>query len=96
MTALEAHGGKRGGAGRRTGEQVVVRFADGVLDIFTEANSIRYHAALIDAIELAPSPAPTGEQLRVAAARHGCAIPVRFEGAQREAMERIIAAVRGS
>jgi len=91
---LQAHGGRRGGAGTPTGEQVVVRFADGVLDVFTETASLRYHAALIDRIELAPSPAPTGEQLIVTAARHGSAIPVRFEGAERAALERLIAAVR--
>lgn len=92
---LEARGGRRGGAGTATGERVVVRFDGGVLDVFTETASLRYHAALVDKIELAPSPAPTGEQLRVTAARHGCAIPVRFEGAERDVLERIISAVRG-
>jgi len=91
---LEAHGGRRAGAGTPTGEQVVVCFRDGVIDIFTETSSLRYHAALIDAIELAPPPAPTGEQLHVSAARQGCAVPVRFEGPQRDALERVIAAVR--
>jgi hypothetical protein len=91
---LQARGGRRGGAGTATGELVVVRFDDGVLDVFHETGSLRYHAALIDRIELAPSPAPTGEKLQVTATRQGCAIPVRFEGAERAALERIIGAVR--
>lgn len=45
-------------------------------------------------IELRESPAPTGESLAIEAARHGALIPVRFEGAEREALERIIGAVR--
>ena len=81
------------GRARRRASRSWSASATGV-DIFTETSSLRYHAALIDAIELAPRPAPTGEQLHVSAARQGCAVPVRFEGPQRDALERVIAAVR--
>lgn len=92
--AIEATGGRRGGAAGPTGQMVVVRFEDGVLDVFTETDSVRFHARMIDAIELRESPALTGEALVIEAARHGAQIPVRFEGAEREALQRIIAAVR--
>ena len=92
--AIEATGGRRGGAAGASGQMVVVRFEDGVLDVFLETGSVRFHARLIDTIELRESPAPTGESLAIQAARQGTLIPVRFEGAEREALERIIAAVR--
>jgi len=92
--AIEAKGGRLGGAAGATGQMVIVRFEDGVLDVFTETDSVRYHARMIETIELQTSPAPSGESLVIQAARHGAMIPVRFEGAEREALERIIAAVR--
>ena len=94
--SLIARGGQLGGAGTPTGGRVVVRYEDGVVEVFDETNSLRYHAELIDAIELKPSQAPTGENLHISATRHGCSIPVRFEGAERAALERIIAAVRAA
>jgi hypothetical protein len=90
---LQARGGQLGGAGTPTGERVIVRFDGTSLDVFHETGSLRYHPELVDKIALEPSPAPTGEALVVAAARQGCQIPVRFEGAERQAVERIIAAV---
>lgn len=93
---LLARGGQLGGAGTPTGERVVVRLEDGVVDVFDETNSFRYHAELIDAIELKPSEAPTGENFHVAAARQGFSIPVRFEGSERAALERIIESVRAA
>jgi len=93
---LEAHGGRAGGAGTPSGEQVVVCFDGAILDVFTETSSLLYHAATITSIELASSPAPTGEALVVTARRHGCQVPVRFEGEQRAALERIVAAVRAA
>jgi hypothetical protein len=92
--AIQAIGGRLGGAGTPTGERVVVRLQGPVLDVFSEAASHRFHAELIDKLALDPSPAPTGETLVVIAARHGCQIPVRFEGEQRAALERILVAVR--
>jgi hypothetical protein len=93
---LEARGGRRGGAGTNTGEQVIVRLAGGVLDVFTETTSQRFHAAMVDTIELTARPNPVGEALTVTARRTGCQIPVRFEGDQRRALERIIKAVRAA
>jgi hypothetical protein len=90
---LEARGGQLGGAGTPTGERVIVRFDGAGLDVFHETGTERYHAAMVDKIALEPSEAPTGEVLQVSAARFGCRIPVRFEGAERERLERIIAAV---
>jgi hypothetical protein len=92
--AIEATGGRLGGAAGPSGQMVVVRFEDGVLDVFTETDSVRFHARMIGTIELRESPAPTGESLAIEAARHGALIPVRFEAAEREALERIIDAVR--
>ena len=92
--AIEATGGRLGGAAAPSGQMVVVRFEDGVLDVFTETDSARFHARLIGTIELRESPAPSGEALVVEAARHGVMIPVQFEGAERDALLRIIDAVR--
>ena len=94
--AIEATGGRLGGAASSSGQMVVLRFEDGVLDVFTETESVRYHARMIGTIELRESPAPTGESLVIEADRHGAMIPVRFEGAEREALERIIDAVRAA
>jgi hypothetical protein len=91
---LQARGGELGGAGTPTGERVVVRFDGSAVDVFHETGSLRFHPELIDKIALQESPAPTGEALVVTAARHGCQIPVRFESSERQALERIIAAVR--
>jgi hypothetical protein len=59
---IEATGGRLGGAGTPSGQMVVVRFEDGVLDVFTETDSVRFHARLVDTIELRESPAPGGER----------------------------------
>jgi hypothetical protein len=92
--AIEAVGGALGGAGAPSGQLVVVRYEDGVVEVFTETGSSRFHARLIGTIELREGPAPGGGSLVIEAARQGTTIPVRFEGAEREALERIIAAVR--
>jgi hypothetical protein len=91
--AIQAIGGRLGGAGTPTGERVVVRLQGPVLDVFTETSSQRFHAELIDRAALESSPAPTGEALVITATRQGCRIPVRFEGDQRAALERILVAV---
>jgi hypothetical protein len=91
---LQARGGQLGGAGTPTGERVIVRFDGTSLDVFHETGSLRYHPELVEKIALEASEAPTGEVLVVASARHGCRIPVRFEGAERGALDQIIAAVR--
>lgn len=92
--AIEATGGRLGGAGTPSGQLVVVRYEDGVLDVFTETDSARFHARMIGTIDLRESPAPGGEALVVEAARHGVMIPVKFEGAERESLLRIVDAVR--
>jgi len=51
---------------------------------------------MIGTIELRESPAPGGEALVVEATRHGVMIPVRFEGGERDSLQRIIVAVRTS
>ena len=91
---LEAVGGERGGAERPSGELVVVRLDGPVLDVFHETGCERFHAAFVDTIELAEHPSYTGTGLKVEGARRGISIPVRFEGEQRERLERIIERVR--
>lgn len=93
---LEAHGGRAGGAGTRTGEQVVVVLHGSLLDVFHETGTQRFHVAMIDTIALTERPNPVGEALTVSARRTGCQIPVKFEGEQRRALERIFAAVRAA
>jgi hypothetical protein len=94
--AIEAVGGALGGAGTPSGQLVVVRYEDGVVEVFTETDSSRFHARLIGTMELRESPAPGGESLVIEAARQGAMIPVRFAGEERAALERIIAAVRAA
>lgn len=90
---LEARGGRKGGGGTRTGELVIVVLDGRLLDVFHETGVQRFHAAMVDKIALQESLAPTGEALVVSSIRTGCQIPVRFEGDQRAAFERIAAAV---
>lgn len=90
---LEARGGRKGGGGTRTGELVIVVLDGPLLDVFHETGVQRFHAAMVEKIALQESPAPTGEALVVGGIRTGCQIPVRFEGDQRAAFERIAAAV---
>ena len=75
---------------------MIVRFDGEALDVFHETGTERYHAAMIDKIGIEPSEAQTGEVFVVGALRHGCRIPVRFEGAEREALKAIIAKVRAA
>jgi hypothetical protein len=93
---MQARGGQIGGAGTPTGERVIVRLDGQTIDVFHETGTERYHVEMIERIALEPSEAPTGEVLVVAALRHGCRIPVRFEGSERDALEVIFSAVEAA
>ena len=93
---IEARGGRRGGGGTPTGEEVIVVFDGRRLDVFHETGVESFHAAAVDLIELTERPNPVGEALTVRAARYGCQIPVRFAGEQRAAFERLAEAVRAA
>ncbi|UDF13987.1 hypothetical protein LH407_03785 [Antiquaquibacter oligotrophicus] len=93
-TPIRAIGGAPGGAGTAAGWFVVAQFSDGVLDVFTQSSSHRFHAAFISRVEVAEHPSPCGQQLLVQAEAQGCMIPTRFSEDQRAEVDAIADAVR--
>jgi hypothetical protein len=83
----------RGGGGME-GDTTVVVWDGAVLELFHETGSARFHASMIDSFELADSPGPTGEALKVQSMRTGTMLPTRFVGEERAKLERIVTQVR--
>lgn len=94
--ALTAIGGAPGGAGTPAGWQLVLRYDNDVLDVFTQSASHRLHAVFIEAVEVSPHPGPSGWQFVVRATAQGIAVPTSFDAEQTANVHAIIAAVAAS
>lgn len=93
---LTAIGGVPDGAGTPAGWHLVLRYANDVLDVFTQNDSHRFHAVFIDKIEVSPHPSPSGWQFVVQASGQGRMVPTSFNAEQTANVHVIIAAVKES
>lgn len=89
-----AIGGAPGGIGTPAGWFVAMQYQHGILDVFTQAASHRFHAAFIERIEVNEHPGPSGQQLIVQAGAQGCMVPTRFSDTEHQHVLAIAQAVR--